>query len=191
MMNQNTYHRLIIMGYPVEQGVQNCVMCHDTWQPQATKLKDTIHQIHMANSTFNAMNGNCMSCHAIDDNGDFVLWDDVKYDQYKGYKLVSGRGRGMEVSYDQDTITPLENQFYKTIKSEPSQWTNDDTVIDPTIYENWTDRDRRRGGEPLHHDAARAQGEVRHQDGRHQDGLQRERHRPGVHLQAEAHRHPA
>ena len=138
MMNQNTYHRLIIMGYPVEQGVQNCVMCHDTWQPQATKLKDTIHQIHMANSTFNAMNGNCMSCHAIDDNGDFVLWDDVKYDQYKGYKLVSVEDAGMEVSYDQDTITPLENQFYKTIKSEPSQWTNDDTVIDPTIYENWT-----------------------------------------------------
>lgn len=138
MMNQNTYHRLIIMGYPVEQGVQNCVMCHDTWQPQATKLKDTIHQIHMANSTFNAMNGNCMSCHAIDDNGDFVLWDDVKYDQYKGYKLVSAEESGMEVSYDQDTITPLENQFYKTIKSEPSQWTNDDTNIDPTIYENWT-----------------------------------------------------
>ena len=138
MMNQNTYHRLSIMGYPVEQGVQNCVMCHDTWQPQATKLKDTIHQIHMANSTFNAMNGNCMSCHAIDDNGDFVLWDDVKYDQYKGYKLVSVEDAGMEVSYDQDTITPLENQFYKTIKSEPSQWTNDDTVIDPTIYENWT-----------------------------------------------------
>lgn len=138
MMNQNTYHRLIIMGYPVEQGVQNCVMCHDTWQPQATKLKDTIHQIHMSNSTFNAMNGNCMSCHAIDDNGDFVLWDDVKYDQYKGYKLVSAEDSGMTVSYDQDTITPLENQFYKTIKSEPSLWTNDDTQIDPTIYESWT-----------------------------------------------------
>ena len=68
-----------------------------------SKLKDTIHQIHMANSTFNAMNGNCMSCHAIDDNGDFVLWDDVKYDQYKGYKLVSVEDAGMEVSYDQDT----------------------------------------------------------------------------------------
>ncbi len=137
---KDTIHqiRLIIMGYPVEQGVQNCVMCHDTWQPQATKLKDTIHQIHMSNSTFNAMNGNCMSCHAIDDNGDFVLWDDVKYDQYKGYKLVSAEDSGMTVSYDQDTITPLENQFYKTIKSEPSLWTNDDTQIDPTIYESWT-----------------------------------------------------
>ena len=138
MMNQNTYHRLIIMGYPVEQGVQNCLMCHDTWQPQATKLKDTIHQVHMANPTFTAMNGNCMSCHAIDDEGDFVLWDVVKYDQYKGYNLVSVDDANMTVSYEQDTITPLENQFYKTIKSEPSQWTNDDTQIDPSIYENWT-----------------------------------------------------
>ena len=138
MMNQNTYHRLIIMGYPVEQGVQNCLMCHDTWQPQATKLKDTIHQIHMGTATFDAMGGSCMSCHASDDEGDFVLWDYVKYDQYKGFTLLSAEESGMTVSYDQDTITPLEQQFYKTIKSEPSMWTNDDSVIDETVYENWT-----------------------------------------------------
>lgn len=138
MMNQNTYHRLIIMGYPVEQGVQNCLMCHDTWQPQATKLKDTIHQIHMGTATFEAMGGSCMSCHAIDDDGEFVLWDYVKYDQYKGFNLVSAEDSGMQVSYDQDAITPLENQFYKTIKSEPDQWTTDDTAIDPSVYENWT-----------------------------------------------------
>ena len=138
LMNQNTYHRLIIMGYPVEQGVQNCLMCHNTWQPSANKFKTNIHQIHMSNPTFDAMQGNCMSCHDIDDDGNFVLWDLVKYDQYKGFNLVSAEESGATVTYDQDTITPLENQFYKTIKSEPSEWTTDDSQIDPTVYENWT-----------------------------------------------------
>lgn len=137
-MNEPTYHRLIIQGYPVEQGVQNCVMCHDTWQPSATKLKDTIHQTHFNNQLFEKEGGNCMSCHAIDDDGNYVLWDFVKYDQYKGYKALSANEAGLEASFDQDTITPLENQFYKTIKSEPSEWTNDDTNIDPTVAENWT-----------------------------------------------------
>lgn len=137
-MNQPTYHRLIIMGYPVEQGVQNCLMCHDTWQPNANKLKDNIHQTHMNNELFDDMGGNCMSCHHINDDGDFVLWDVAKYDLYKGYNLVDAEESGATLSYDQDTITPLENQFYKTIKSEPSEWTNDDTNIDPSVYENWT-----------------------------------------------------
>ena len=137
-MNQPTYHRLIMMGYPVEQGVQNCVMCHDTWQPSANKLKDNIHQTHFNNAMFDEMGGNCMSCHHIDDDGEFVLWDVAKFDLYKGYKTVAAEESGATVSYDQDTITPLENQFYKTIKSEPAEWTNDDTEIDPTVYENWT-----------------------------------------------------
>ncbi|MDO5042981.1 MAG: molybdopterin-dependent oxidoreductase [Slackia sp.] len=138
-MNQPTYHRLIMMGYPSEQSVQNCLMCHNTWQPNANKLKDNIHQTHLNNDLFNEkFDGNCMSCHAIDDNGDFALWDVVKYDQYKGYVNVSAEDAALDVSYDQDTITPLENQFYKSIKSEPSEWTTDDTQIDPSVYENWT-----------------------------------------------------
>ena len=102
-MNQPTYHRLIMMGYPVEQGVQNCVMCHDTWQPSANKLKDNIHQTHFNNEMFGDMGGNCMSCHHIDDDGEFVLWDVAKYDLFKGYKTVAAKDSGATVSYDQDT----------------------------------------------------------------------------------------
>lgn len=44
----------------------------------------------------------------------------------------------MTTSYDQTTITPAENRFFKTVKDEPSEWLVDDTQVDPSIYENWT-----------------------------------------------------
>ena len=43
----------------------------------------------------------------------------------------------MTTSYDQTTITPAENRFFKTVKDEPSEWLVDDTQVDPSIYENW------------------------------------------------------
>lgn len=137
LMSLPTYHRLIFEGYPTEQTLANCIVCH-SWSP--TPLKDTIHSLHMGKATFQAMGGSCESCHYIDADGNFLRWDYVKYDVEHGITDVAAEDvldQGFAVSYDQDTVTDFDQMFFKTIQSEPSEWLTDDAQVDPSIAENW------------------------------------------------------
>ena len=135
LMSLPTYHRLIFMGYPTEQTLANCIVCH-SWSP--TPLKDTIHSLHMSSPVFTAMNGNCQSCHYINDEGGFERWDYVKYDVLHGITDVSAEDANLTISYDQGTLSETDQMFYKTICTEPNEWLTDDSVIDDSLYENWT-----------------------------------------------------
>ena len=138
LMSLPTYHRLIIFGYNTEQTYENCVACHsDSYSGRS--LADSLHTIHLNSAAFTDTNGGtCQSCHYLNPaTSSFELWDEVKYDVLKGFTDVTADEAAADVSYDQTTLTPAENRYYKTIIDEPSTWLNDDSAIDESIYENW------------------------------------------------------
>lgn len=93
----------------------------------------------MTNAMFTSQGGTCFSCHYNDvETQTLGRWDDYKYNLYHGITDVAAEEVQVTTSYDQTTITPAENRFFKTVKDEPSEWLVDDTQVDPSIYENWT-----------------------------------------------------
>ena len=138
LMSLPTYHRLIIFGYNTEQTYENCVACHsDSYSGRS--LADSLHTIHLSSAAFTGADaGSCQSCHYLNPATDsFELWDEVKYDVLKGFTDVAAEEAVAEITYDQTTLTPAENRYYKTIIDEPSTWLTDDSVVDESIYENW------------------------------------------------------
>lgn len=137
LMMLDTYHGTIFMGYPTEQTYSTCVACH-IW---ANPLRDSIHSTHLGSQLFEQDGGNCESCHYIDENGDFLRWDYEKYDLYQGITDVSADEAQVDVSYDQDTLTPNDKVFYKSIKEygdfDAKDWRTDDSYMDPELYNNW------------------------------------------------------
>lgn len=133
LMSLPTYHRLIFMGYPQPQTVANCLPCHSGH----AAFKDTIHTLHMGKPSFDNMNTSCESCHYIGEDGEFLNWDYYKYDAEVGIIEVDADAAAIEVSYDQDTISTLDEMYFKTIRSEPIEWLTDDEVVDEAIAENW------------------------------------------------------
>lgn len=75
-------------GYGQAYGVTDCLTCHHL--PEATggpRFMDIIHNAHYSNPAFtDAKNGNCFSCHAVNNDNEIVLWDYYKYtDELGGY----------------------------------------------------------------------------------------------------------
>ena len=139
IMSLPTYHRLIFFGYPTEQTFANCIACHSKTYQGTNYLGEAIHNTHMTNAMFTSQGGTCFSCHYNDvETQTLGRWDDYKYNLYHGITDVAAEEVQVTTSYDQTTITPAENRFFKTVKDEPSEWLVDDTQVDPSIYENWT-----------------------------------------------------
>lgn len=139
IMSLPTYHRLIFFGYPTEQTFQNCIACHSETYQGTNYLGEAVHNTHMTSEMFQSQGGTCFSCHYNDVKTQTLgRWDDYKYDLYHGITDVPAEEAQVTVDYDQTTITPAENRFFKTVKDEPAEWLVDDSAVDPTIYENWT-----------------------------------------------------
>lgn len=130
----DTYHGIIYFGYPVEQTIENCFGCHGFY---TTRLRDSIHTIHDRSDKFDAMKGSCQSCHYLDDEGNYLRWDYVKYDVLFGITDIAATDMNNEFSWNQTKVTDT-NKYYKSIKSAPGDWLTDDSQITPDIYENWT-----------------------------------------------------
>ena len=130
-----TFHGAIFMGYEAEYTVWTCLGCHGFGQKP---FKETMHTVHMTSNTFNAMGGNCFSCHYVQDDGSYTLWDLVKYDVVRGITNLSAEQMDLEIAWNQTEITPIEKMFYKNPKSEPDGWLFYDEQITEDIYKNWT-----------------------------------------------------
>lgn len=74
----------------------------------------------MTNAMFTSQGGTCFSCHYNDvETQTLGRWDDYKYNLYHGITDVAAEEVQVTTSYDQTTITPAENRFFKTVKDEP------------------------------------------------------------------------
>jgi len=100
-------HPQLLMTYNVEMNYNNCLPCHISRNP----VRVSIHSIHEFSDTFNAMGGNCLSCHHVDGGtGTYTLWDDVKYSVMQGFTTLN-KVEG-EFSYDQDVLSEMEDTFW-------------------------------------------------------------------------------
>lgn len=134
----DSYHGVVYYKYPTTMTVAQCLMCHSFYE---TPLRDTIHGSHMGSAAFNAMNGSCISCHHIDGDGNYLRWDYVKYDHFKGVTEIAAEDAQVSITYDQDVLTPTDNMYYKSVKvvdQEPADWLTDESQIIPEVFEQWT-----------------------------------------------------
>lgn len=85
-----------------------CLLCHTAPTSSSyDKMGFMMHGIHSGNAAFEAMGGNCWSCHYADETSpEMLIWDEVKYDKLKGItKLTDVHG---EFHYDQDVVSGLD-----------------------------------------------------------------------------------
>lgn len=97
--------------YPAEDmPVQNCVACHsDTYS--GFNLQQPIHSRHLGSTAFNAMNGTCESCHYIDEEGNYLRWDFVKYDVMRGMTDIAAEDVNVSIEWNQDQLTDEEDMM--------------------------------------------------------------------------------
>ena len=135
LIEMSTRHDVYIPGYPTQLTVTNCLSCHGAVpHGDKTSMAITMHGSHTGKPAFEAMGGTCESCHYISPQGEFEMWDVAKYDLYKGFTDVSAEEASIEVSYDQDTISSTEQQFFKSLWVEPSSWRSEPS---DEIAEQW------------------------------------------------------
>lgn len=134
-----TYHGVIYFGYNVEQGLQNCFGCHSFYD---SKIRDSVHAMHNFSPAFKAMNGSCESCHYIDVDADgnvkYERWDYVKYDLLQGYKSVAAENADYGFEWNQTEITPHEKMYFKSIKTNPSEWLTSESQVTDEMFTSWT-----------------------------------------------------
>lgn len=135
----DTYHGVIYYGYNNEQGLQNCFGCHYFYD---NYMRDAIHTVHQRSAAFDAMGGNCESCHYIKraDDGTITYerWDYVKYDVLRGFKNVAAENVNSSFEWNQTEVTPHEQMFFKSTKNNPETWTYNDNEIPADIRDTWT-----------------------------------------------------
>lgn len=133
VMEMDTYHGITLTKYATQTTLATCIACHSFYDP----IRNAIHSLHLNNTTFNQMNGNCESCHYIDNDGNYLRWDEVKFDVLKGITEIPASEAKVDIRYDQDVITPIDHMFYKSIKNEPSDWLTDDSQITEGMIDEW------------------------------------------------------
>lgn len=132
-----TQHGVTYNKYATEKTVGTCLACH-SWNTISTR--EVMHGLHMKSAAFNAINGSCESCHFIESGNMYRLWDEVRYDHVWGITDIAASDVQAEITYDQTTVTPRENMYFKTSDThfiEPVDWLTDDSQITPDIYEQW------------------------------------------------------
>ena len=135
MINMDTRHDVYTEGYPAQVTIANCIGCHNpNPMPGKNPMYVTMHGLHNGNAAFQAMGGSCESCHFINSEGEFEMWDLAKYDQYQGLVDVAAEDANLDVTYDQDTISENDQQFFKSLWEEPSNWRADS---DPAVADEW------------------------------------------------------
>ena len=85
----------------------SCIACHMAYD---VELENSMHA-HMNSEAFTGMGGNCMSCHYVDENGDYLMWDDVKYDVMEGFTDLAAEEARVEGEWNQDELTPQDKMF--------------------------------------------------------------------------------
>jgi DMSO/TMAO reductase YedYZ molybdopterin-dependent catalytic subunit len=130
-------HIMAKTGYGKPEEIGHCLNCHQGFPLAGPKLAATIHTMHYKEKT--AFQGDCFSCHHIDNKGNYVMWDDIKYELevygYSGYdskdirpvldKWAKERGFNKgnqlgftmdsalkgDMTFSQDVITPVKDIF--------------------------------------------------------------------------------
>lgn len=100
----STGHNLFDVGYVEELPYLSCIACHKG--DYGKTMRDQFHGIHNFSETFEAMGGTCESCHYIAEDGEYQIWDLVKYDVMYGITDIPADAVKAEITWNQDEISP-------------------------------------------------------------------------------------
>lgn len=123
--------------YPTQEiSINTCLVCHkqifDGKYGSRTSIREAMHGLHLNSKTFD---GNCYSCHLLDKEGNYKLWDNEKYNVLRGINWISNY-QG-QFSFDQNvTISQYETFTHISEQNDP----NGITVLatdDVEAYEKW------------------------------------------------------
>ncbi len=115
-------------GYGKNANWLDCQGCHKGNPFMGMSIMDSIHGAHYTNEIFTEeLGGTCFNCHAINSNGEYVMWDLYRYSpEFGGFKNASAElttawmeGRG----FTTDTIAGITVQSNMPI--EVSKMTQD------------------------------------------------------------------
>lgn len=123
-----------------EQGidvqVRQCIDCHsycNVLYDKSDNFASIMHSIHGGtNEEFATQGGDCMSCHYVESTGSydqgqgtdsesqgkFSLWDDVKYDLWRGISSIGSEEVESTFTWDQDYVLPGDQLFNKNFFSD-------------------------------------------------------------------------
>lgn len=89
---------------------QDCLSCH-SYEYTGRTLQQSLHARHNGSTAFNAMGGSCESCHYIDENGNYLRWDYVKYDVLHGITDIAADSIAADISWNQEETTAPEHMM--------------------------------------------------------------------------------
>ena len=92
-----------------EVPLQSCYGCH---APYGVTLQNVGHA-HMNFDSFNEMGGSCNSCHYVDGEGNYLMWDFVKNDLFSGIIKQDAATVDVSLTWNQDEITDADHMFTK------------------------------------------------------------------------------
>ena len=100
----------------IELTVVQCMDCHETHLGGRydSQFSGLIHGIHTGDEAFEAMGGDCWSCHygvsTVGEEG-MALWDEVKHEVLRGIETISSDALEGEFTYDQDYVQTGDEQW--------------------------------------------------------------------------------
>ena len=129
-------HSVLRGSYGESVSINTCINCHDQvfygGYGITINIREAMHGLHMNSDSFQ---GNCLSCHYIDMEGEYQLWDNAKYSVLQG--ITSLFGYKGSFSFDQNVTVPAEDVYiHMSEQSDP----NGITVIatdDADAYNSW------------------------------------------------------
>lgn len=78
-------------GYGKNATWNDCYTCHNGYVLGGVNLNDTIHNVHYGSPIFvQELGGNCYTCHAVNNNGDMILYDFYRYSSDFGSFMNAG-----------------------------------------------------------------------------------------------------
>ena len=137
-------------NFYVQTTTQTCLECHnyagEAFDEYFGGFGSLMHTIH-SGKTFDALEGNCWSCHyATGDGAELQLWDDVKHDVLRGITDLDASSVAYTFDWTQDKVLEanqmfdinwhyLEGFLHRQLSAETG------LVPDPAtdgVYDQWT-----------------------------------------------------
>lgn len=154
LVSNMDYHHPVVWNYALDNnlGVQQCLLCHGEtmgYVKDDHQFGTLIHALHYGTrygDSFDALGGDCMSCHnATGDGQGTQLWDLVKYDLYFGMNTVAAENVAGELTVDQDKVLSVDEMFsldwmhtyYDNLRGAAGK-NGADLPVDQEFFDTWT-----------------------------------------------------
>lgn len=131
-------HVIMRGSYNQPWSLETCIVCHDT-RDESNAFINIVHGIHTNSTAFNSMGGNCFSCHSVSNDGEYELWDRIKYSLFHGVTEIDAASIPADFRFDQDVVTPTDEMYFHLSEFEgnPTAWLPySDT--NHQIFDAWT-----------------------------------------------------